>query len=275
VFPSVPSQTDALTLDEVVARLAAQENVMGIVLIGSTADHTLTAASDYDLLLILDQLPVPLHVVFTTIDGRLADVIFSDIKFINHILREDDPTADSPATGILMNWLQKGQVVHDRNGQIQAAQAKIKNGTWLLAPDKKAVFQVWRSIHYNYHQTKRMLMSNDPVYEAAVDLRLTYMLTDVWFGYFTIRQLPWEGEKKAVRYWQNHDPGYLTLFQKYLVATERQQRFDIFSQLAQRTLEPIGGLTHTPGTMVTLQGDDWTMTDIESAFDFWHNLLSS
>jgi predicted nucleotidyltransferase len=52
VFPSVPSQTDALTLDEVVARLAAQETVMGIVLIGSTADHTLTAASDYDLLLI-------------------------------------------------------------------------------------------------------------------------------------------------------------------------------------------------------------------------------
>lgn len=274
MFQPIPSGTDALTLDEVIGRLARQEEVVGIVLLGSTAKAALTADSDYDLLLILEQLAVPLHVVFTTIDGRLADVIFSDRRFIDHILRDDALEPESAAAGNLMNWLQKGQVVYDHTGQIGLAQAKIQEGVWLLPPDQKAVYNVWKGIHYNYHQTRRMLAAADPVYQTAVDLRLTYMLADVWFGYFTVRQLPWEGEKKAVRYWQSHDPDYLAVFQSYLVTTERQERFALYTQLAQRTLEPIGGLIHTPATLVTLPGDDWAVTDIKTAFDFWHDLLS-
>jgi hypothetical protein len=119
-----------------------------------------------------------------------------------------------------------------------------------------------------------MLAADDPVYEAAVDLRLTYMLTDVWFGYFVVRRLPWEGEKKAVRYWQAHDPGYLAVLQAYLMTTEREQRFVLYTELARRTLEPIGGLGDLPATLVTLQGEDWGMGDIKSALDLWKNLLS-
>jgi len=274
MFWSGLSETDRLSLDEVVGRLAGDERVRGIVLLGSTGDGSLTADSDYDLLLILAQLPVPLHVVFTTIEDRLADVIFSDEQFIDHILGGDDPTPDSPATGILMTWLQRGRIVHDSDGRIGLAQNKIKEGRWLVVPDEMAVFNVWKGIHYNYHQTKRMLAAADPVYQTAVDLRLTYMLTDVWFGYFVVRQLTWEGEKKAVRYWQKQDPDYLAVFQEYLMATERQQRFALYTELAQRTLEPIGGLSHTPATLVTLQGGDWGMRDMKVALDFWKNLLS-
>lgn len=274
MFRLVASETESLTLDEVIGRLAAQENVRGIVLLGSTAGASLTADSDYDLLLILAQLPVPLQVIFTTIDGRLTDLIFSDMQFIDHILGDGQLDPDLPAIGNLMNWLQKGEVVHDSSGYIRLAQTKLKDGMWLLPPDQKAIFNVWKGIHYNYYQTKRMLASADPIYQTAVDLRLTYMLTDVWFGYFVVRQLPWEGEKKAVRYWQTHDPDYLALFQKYLMAADRQQRFGVYTELAQRALEPLGGLADTPTTMVTLQGDDWRVADLEEAFDLWHRLLS-
>jgi hypothetical protein len=274
MFWSAASETDGLSLDEVVGWLAGDERVLGIVLLGSTGDGSLTADSDYDLLLILTALPVPLHVVFTTIDGRLADVIFGDAQFIDRILAEDHPAPDSAAIGALMNWLQGGRIVHDGDGRVGLAQSKIKEGRWLVRPDGVAVYNVWKGIHYNYHQTKRMLAADDPVYEAAVDLRLTYMLTDVWFGYFVVRQLPWEGEKKAVRYWQAHDPGYLAVLQAYLMTTEREQRFVLYTELARRTLEPIGGLGDVPATLVTLQGDGWGMGDIKSALDLWKNLLS-
>ena len=103
-FWSALSETDRLTLDEVVGRLAGDGRVLGIVLLGSTGDGSLTADSDYDLLLILAALPVPLHVVFTTIEDRLADVIFGEEQFIDRILAEDDPAPDSAAMGALMNW---------------------------------------------------------------------------------------------------------------------------------------------------------------------------
>jgi hypothetical protein len=54
VFQPINSPADTLTLDEVIGRLAQQKNVRGIVLIGSTADGSLTADSDYDQPLIFD-----------------------------------------------------------------------------------------------------------------------------------------------------------------------------------------------------------------------------
>ena len=101
---SALSETEGLSLDEVVGRLTGDERVLGIVLLGSTGDGSVTADSDYDLLLILAEMPVPLHVVFTTIEGRLADVIFGEERFIDRILAEDDPAPDSAAMGALMNW---------------------------------------------------------------------------------------------------------------------------------------------------------------------------
>ena len=273
MFPQPPSLTEAWTLKEVVARLAAHEDVAGIVLLGSTGNKHHTGHSDYDLLLIMREMPLPLYIVFTTIDGRLADIIFSDTQFIDHILTASEPMSDEPTTGLLRHWLQKGQVVYDSDGRIHAAQSKIQAGSWLHMPDDKAVFAVWKGIHYNYHQTKRMLAADDDVYQTAVDLRLTYMIADVWLGYFTVRQLPWQGEKKAVRYWQAHDPDFLALFQQYVAASKRPQRFALYTELAQRALDPIGGLTLVPQTLITLQGKTWTMTDLEQATTFWGKLL--
>jgi hypothetical protein len=274
MWPQRPATTAKLTLAEVVARLAEHADVAGVVQLGSTGDGTLTTASDYDLLVILNAMTVPLYVLFTTIDGRLTDVIFSDTHFIDDILHNKKIAPATPTVGNLLTWLQEGQIVYDADGRLHAAQAKIAHGSWLCPPDDKAVFEVWQGIHYNYHQTKRMLLADDEVYQTAVDLRLTYMLTDMWFGYFTVRRLPWQGEKKAVHYWQSHDPAYLAIFEKYLQARQRHRRFALYTELAQHTLEPVGGLLLTPTTTATLTGDDWQTADVAIALDFWDSLLS-
>ncbi len=273
MFPQSPSLTEAWTLKEVVARLSAHEAVAGIVLLGSTGNESHTAYSDYDLLLVMREMSLRLYIVFTTIDGRLADIIFSDTQFIDQLLTAAEPMSDEPSTGLLRHWLQNGRVVYDSDGQIHVAQSKIKADSWLNIPDDKAVFAVWKGIHYNCHQTKRMLAADEEVYQTAVDLRLTYMIADVWLGYFTVRRLPWQGEKKAVRYWQTHDPAFLILFQQYAAASNRAQRFALYTELAQGALDPIGGLTLVPQTLITLQSEAWAMADLEQAATFWGELL--
>ena len=89
----------------VTARLATHEAVEGVVWVGSTGTEQLTDASDYDILLFLNEMPVPLHVVFTTIDDVLTDVIFADVDALDRILSSQDLSALSAKDGNVMNWL--------------------------------------------------------------------------------------------------------------------------------------------------------------------------
>ena len=273
MFPTFLSQTDSFTLDDAVAQLARQEAVRGMVLVGSTGKGGITAVSDYDLLLILNPMPVPLHVLLTTIDGRLADIIFSDEAFIEQILAREEIVPDEVVTVSKLNWLGNGRIVHDADGRISQAQAKIAGGHWQTSVSEQEIYNVWQGIHYNYWQTRRMLLSGNVVYETAVDMRLTYMLADVWLGYFTVRHLPWRGEKEAVRYWQAHDPRFLALFQQYQMTTERQEKFALYRQMAQQALAPVGGLRDEALLLVALEGT-WAMGDVATAVKFWHELVA-
>ena len=62
MFPQSPSLTETWTLQEVVSRLAAHEDVAGIVLLGSTGTDNHTVRSDYDLLLVMREMPLPLYI---------------------------------------------------------------------------------------------------------------------------------------------------------------------------------------------------------------------
>ncbi len=273
MIPIFRSQTEDLSLAEVVANLSRQPLVEGVVLVGSTGeDGALTAVSDYDILLLLSEMPVPLYVIFTTIESRPSDLIFSDTAFIPPLLTAEVINPDSLELASLYRWLQNGRIVYDADGRLLEAQKKLQQYSWQKEMPTEAIYGVWQGIHYNYWQTKRMLASKDMVYETAVDLRLTYMMTDVWFGYFTVRQLAWQGEKKAVRYWQANDPGYLQLFQAYQNETDRQKRFDLYAQLADWTLAPLGGLQEDMLVLPTLTGE-WEMGDLETAVQFWHKLV--
>ena len=163
-----------------------------------------------------------------------------------------------------------GRLQHDQNGRLQQAQSRLQNEPYAeTIPVVESVKQ-WQSINYNWLQTKRMMKSNDPVYETAVEMRLQYMVSDLWVAYFHVRQMRWDGEKTAVKFWQQHDPTFLILFQKYLVANNHTDRFALYEQLAQQTLAPVGGLWSEPATSVSLANGEGIQQ--QTALDFWHSL---
>ncbi len=271
MYKLTPSRTQKMSLVMVTARLAQHEAVEGIVWVGSTGTEQSTDASDYDILLFLSQMPILLHVVFTTIDDVLTDVIFADVDALDRILDSQDLSALSAKDGNVMNWLANGRLQHDRNGRLRQAQARLQNEPYSEAIPETEGVQQWQKVNYNWLQTKRMLKSNDPVYKTAVEVRLQYMVADLWVAYFHVRQMRWDGEKTAVKFWQQHDPTFLSLFQKYIAASTRSDRFKLYEQLAQHTLAPVGGLWAEPATSVSLEhGENGRFQ--QTALNFWHSL---
>lgn len=119
---SSPAASNTMTLDAVLARLAAREAVDGILLLGSTATGALTPASDYDLLLVFADLPAPLRLVNTWIDGRLTEVYCTTARAVERIVADPAGWPDASEEGAIVNWLRAGRVAHDRAGRLGRAQ---------------------------------------------------------------------------------------------------------------------------------------------------------
>ncbi len=268
------SETVDIPLAVVVARLAARPEVDGLVAIGSTARAALTAASDYDLIVVLNAAPVALNVAVTVVAQRLTDIIF---------VRADELAAlRGPAErGVaaqwgaaqLRRWLRAGEILFDRAGALQAAQANALATAEAAGSDAER-YGAWFSVNYNRLQTRRMLGVDDPVYQTAVDLRLLFSLHDVWRYYFVARGLAVYGEKEQARHLAAHDPGFLSLFQQCLAETGRAAKFGLYEQLAAVAVAPLGGLWESDVTAVMPSaGAAWEADTAARALDFWQRLV--
>ncbi len=269
------SLTNMMTLEEVVARLAGREAVDGIVIIGSANENELSPASDYDLVIVMSEMPAPLHVALTYIDQRLADIVFFTVAEVDQVLSLAEPVDAVEWVGQLIRWLQVGRIAFDRAGRLQRAQRKVLAGQWLSPASESRVYQAWFRINYNVKQNKRMLASDDPVYRQALDMRLLYTIAEVVTGYFDLRRLPWEGEKAAIQYLAANDPEYLGLFQRCLAETDRVQSVQLYEQLAALSTAPVGGLWPDGATAVQFKPDASLQPGmLEAAFQFWQSLAT-
>jgi predicted nucleotidyltransferase len=269
------STSNTLTLDEFIARLSCHQLVDGIVLIGSTGRGDLTPTSDYDLLLVLSQMPAPFTVALTWIDHRLTDIIFATRQQIEEILALDTPANGEEWPGRFIQWLQTGRIAFDRTGRLAQAQTKVQSDNSLLPLDNYDVYMAWFGLNYNLNQTRRLMAAEDPVYWIAADIRLAhYGTSDLLWRYFRIRKLRWQGEKSAVRYLSSHDPNYLTLLQQFLAAGERRAKFSLYEQLVALAAAPGGGLWLPGATAIEFKPEGFGPTTAAEALGFWEGLLT-
>jgi hypothetical protein len=273
MFPTRQSITHIMTLAEVIERLRQQPAVTGLVTMGTTGSDHLRPESDYDLVVVLAAMPVALHVALTTVDGRLTDVIFLHQNEIETMLTADEPFDPDTLPGKLVYWLHQGEVHFDRFGHLTQIKASTAEGDWQRGPDTDQLFGVWFGANYNLQQTRRMMTSDDPVYQMAVDIRLLYALSDLWLAYFRARAVPWRGEKESVRWLQQHEPDFLTHFQQLLAESDRQRKMELYEQVAAAAIAPIGLLWETPFTAIMPDGDKHPDA-LNMALDFWNRLLT-
>jgi hypothetical protein len=232
--------TTALTLDDFVARLAARPLIEGILFVGSTATERMTPTSDYDLLVVFESLPAPLRLVTTWVDGRLTEVFCTTTQAIAHVGEAEGGFAENSEEGALLTWLRSGRIAFDRRGVLRDARAAALNAAPPTPPSDDAAYEAWYKIGYSVAQTKRYLAANDPNAHVAVEMRLLYSLADVMTGYFTVRRMPWKGEKAAIRYWTDQDPEFLARFRACLAETDCRRKVERYKEVARLALAPLG-----------------------------------
>jgi predicted nucleotidyltransferase len=130
----IRSPSNEMTLEQVTARLSRNDVVTGLLLIGSAGRGSLTPASDIDLIIVLAEMPVPLHVGVTYIDGMLTDLIFLRDAQIEDAVAIKERVPDDARLGRIVRWLDEGTILFDRAGRLTEAQAKARSADWLVRP---------------------------------------------------------------------------------------------------------------------------------------------
>jgi len=274
MFPLPHANTADMTLDVVLTRLSRHVVVDGLVTVGSTGRGSLTPISDYDVLVVLAEMPVPLRVGITYIDHRLTDLLFATTTHLQQILAAEVAIDGDTWEGRIARWLMTGQVVFDRHGIVQQAQAKVRGGNWIRPLEDIDAYGAWIGVNYNLLHTRRLMRADDPGHLHAAELRMSlYGVANVLLSYFRIRKLLWEGDKAAIRYLMAHDPSYFELLQQFLHESDPYRKFAAYERVAAATLAPISMLWDGEPTVLWNDIVPASWETVEQGLAFWHALL--
>lgn len=273
------AQTIDATLEEVVARLARNEIVDGVMMLGSTGTEVFTVTSDYDLLIVLTELSAPVRIVNTWIDHRFAEIYCTTIAALDRIVMAPSGWDEGTEEAVVLGWLHAGRIAFDRNGRLGAAIDRAHGLAVATSSTTGTRHEAWRKIGYNVAQIRRYLSADDAGSRMAVNLRLLYSVDEVRLHYFTIRRIPWRGEKPAIRYWQENDPAFLDLLGTYFDESDLHRRVDHYVSVARHCLAPLGSLWEIGETAISLGAGYGTGLSGpvrgtgQEAHDFWDDLV--
>ncbi len=218
------------SLQEIIAKLSQNDNVDALLLCGSTATGTQTKNSDYDLVLVVKEKPEKLLSLFTYIDSLPADIFFYSSDDIKRIVL--DKQIKEGGETWLTRWLPKGKISFDKSGDLSKLQSMISE---IKYPSDASANASAYKINYNLVNNTRYFESEDPLYHSALEIRLLYSIVEALVGYFSMRHIYWEGEKKAIQYLEENDPEYLSIFQKAARTSNLPDKFTAYQDLVEKS----------------------------------------
>ena len=263
-FATVRSRSADLALDQVLDRLQRRDEVVAIVLIGSTAGR-LKEWSDIDLLVVLADGPA-FDIEFATIDGRPADLVFTNLDSIRRIADADGEPNGRLAD--LSTWLGAGRVAFSRSDDVALArEAARARGPW-RSGDRDRFFR-WVELNVNLVKFERYLAAGTPEHLEALHLMLDQALAALPQDAVVLSGLGWRGEREAVKELRRSGGEVLQAIVTGRAEPDAAGRLTIYRSAATRVAEPVGGLWsagQTAGGWI-LRGDGRTVNSR------WEDLL--
>jgi hypothetical protein len=251
-LPIRSSLTHHCSVEEVTARLARRSEVDGVVMMGSGGTGGLSPSSDIDLLVVLADGLLQARMLSTTIAERLAEVYFVQCGELDAWVKERPALAQDSFAAVRLGWIESGMILFDRVGRLVRLQAALKSAGWVKSPDPGEIYTAWFRTNYDLAQTGRLVTAEDSASRIKADLRLLRMLAEVWERYFLARRLPALSDKGRIRWMQTNDPDFLVDFQACLAEADRAAKFERWTRLARRALEPAGELWPDAATAIEL-----------------------
>ena len=271
-FQARQSYSQTLSIDEVARRLACQTQVDGVVMMGSGGRAALSPSSDIDLLVLLGAEAPLLFMLSTTILERLAEVYFASSADLMALAQGQAAHASSYQV-TLMGWIASGQILFDRAGRVGELRAQLAQSDWASLPADGELYDAWYATNYDLVQTQRLLGTQDPIVQMKADLRLLFMVDQLWSRYFLVRRLVGMSQKASIIWMADNDPEFFARMQALLLEPQRERKFEHYCLLAARALEPVGGLW--PQEMTAIQLIDHADPGLAAnQLDLWQSWMA-
>lgn len=274
MFESVPSPSLKLTFAETVEQLRQSPHVQGIALFGSSNKGTPHGASDYDLLLLIDDPGIHIFQLHTWIGGISADVVFVQKEIAEKVIALKSPCPAASPEGFVIGWMQQATLLYERDQVLYRLQTKINQREWRTFEVTQAqAYDDWFWLNFDLRHIQRLARSSDKFQLMTADIRLMACVSQVCRVYFRLRQLAWTGEKNALHHLQQNDQAYFNLLNAYLSAAERAEKVALCEQLVSQTLAPVGRLWRPYESAVYLQSHVEHPEMVTRNLTFWSQLV--
>ena len=217
------------SLAKLIEKIKSSPRVKGIFTAGTTASK-LASSSDIDLIIILDKNSEGIKSVYTIIENRFADIFFFDLDFVKR-LKNKNNVSSSSFEGMFLEWLINGKIEYDQEKLLTALKNKITENppAQKIADSEKRDF--WIKTNYNFIANSRYFNSRDKLYRQALEFRLLYSVIELITAYFSFRNVPWRGEKAAIKYFEKNDKEFLSVFQKYSKSNTLEGKMKYYKKL--------------------------------------------
>jgi len=234
-------------LEQVICHLGGDDRIIGVLAIGSLVNNALTPGSDYDLVIVLEDIAPLWYVGVTTIGGRFTDLLFVSNNALRQIRELESPLVGTHELAPIIRWFRRGTILYDQTGQLDRTQRRVQQAQLVDSVPDASAHGAWFATNYNLAVVDRLVQSADAHYPSVADIRMAvYGHSDLWFNYFAIRQIEWDGDKAAWRYLCEHDPEYLSCYCDFVATTARADKLDGYRRTAARATAPLGGLWTVP-----------------------------
>jgi hypothetical protein len=221
------------SLTNLIEQIKSSKRVVGIFTTGTTATK-MNSSSDIDLVVVLDKNSEDIKSIYTIVEERFSDIFFFDTDFINQLEAKREVSGND-FEGIFLDWLAKGKIEYDPENILLKLKEKISKNqpSQYIADSEKKDF--WVRINYNFIANSRYFSSEDKIYHQALEFRLLYSIIELITAYFSFRDIPWRGEKAAVKYLEQNDPEFLATFQKYSESSTLDEEMKYYVQLFNKS----------------------------------------
>lgn len=260
-------------LQNIVENLKSNNGVDAVFLTGSFGANK-KPYSDIDLIIVLRKNVECIRSVFTWIDGMFADVYFFDLENIEKIkdvnwspISSDSDENKHRMNRLLIYWLKEGSIQFDKSGKLTELKSKEIDLNKVGKGEKE---NYWMNINYNFEANTRYFNSDDPIYLEALEIRLLYSMPQVICGYFVFRDIPWHGEKNAVKYFKEKDLVFYKEFMGFYKSSTLKDKFKHYNQMVKLVFVSDYFLWSKDG-IYSKRIDD--AIDLRLA-EYWKNLIS-
>ena len=216
-------------LTDVIKHLSARSEVVGLFTTGTTASG-LNPSSDIDLVVILTDNQKGIRSAYTTIENRFADIFFFDADFVKKV-SEMENIPGNGFEGMFVTWLAKGVIEKDESGDLTRLKTLVDKKVQNFSVTLEEKQDSWFKINYNFIANQRYFKSDDTVYHNALEIRLMYSIVELVVAYFTLREIPWRGEKEAITYLEKHDNKTLESFMAFTKSHSLSEKYHAYKSL--------------------------------------------